>query len=254
MTMTIAVAGKGGTGKTTFVALLIKYIRTHNLGYVIAVDGDPSSNLNMALGMDLDETVGHIREAMSEEVQSGRYDVSIPKASFLEYRINESLVEGDRIDLIAMGQPEGPGCYCAANNMLRDVIDRLKDEYDYVVIDNEAGMEHISRQTTRRVDKLFVVSDLTMRGLAAAGRIAQLVDELGTRVRDMYLVINRVKDGVPPSMLERVEELGLSIFRTLPEDETVSEFDMLGQPIFDIEDDAPVYQAVVRAAIDAGVK
>jgi CO dehydrogenase maturation factor len=254
MTMTIAVAGKGGTGKTTFVALLIKYIRTHNLGYIIAVDGDPSANLNMALGMQLDETVGHVREAMSEQVQSGRYDVSIPKARFLEYRINESLVEGDRIDLIAMGRPEGPGCYCAANNILRDVIDRLKDEYDYVVIDNEAGMEHISRQTTRRVDKLFVVSDLTMRGLAAAGHIAQLVDELGTRVGDVYLVINRVKDHIPPAMLDRVEELGFHLLGTLPEDDTISEFDMLGRPIFEIGDGAPVYKAVVQLAIEAGIK
>jgi CO dehydrogenase maturation factor len=253
MTMTIAVAGKGGTGKTTFVALLIKYIRTHNLGYIIAVDGDPSANLNMALGMDLEETVGHIREAMSEQVQSGRYDVSIPKARFLEYRINESLVEGDRIDLIAMGQPEGPGCYCAANNILREVIDRLKDEYDYVVIDNEAGMEHISRQTTRRVDKLFVISDLTMRGLAAAGHIVQLVNELGTRVHDTYLVINRVTDHIPPVILDRVEELGLRLLGTLPDDDTISEFDMLGRPIFEIGDDAPVYKAVVQLAIEAGI-
>jgi CO dehydrogenase maturation factor len=208
----------------------------------------------MALGMQLDETVGHVREAMSEQVQSGRYDVSIPKARFLEYRINESLVEGDRIDLIAMGRPEGPGCYCAANNILRDVIDRLKDEYDYVVIDNEAGMEHISRQTTRRVDKLFVVSDLTMRGLAAAGHIAQLVDELGTRVGDVYLVINRVKDHIPPAMLDRVEELGFHLLGTLPEDDTISEFDMLGRPIFEIGDGAPVYKAVVQLAIEAGIK
>jgi CO dehydrogenase maturation factor len=254
MTMTIAVAGKGGTGKTTFVALLIKYLRTHNLGYIIAVDGDPSANLNMALGMELDETVGHIREAMSEQVQSGRYDVSIPKARFLEYRINESLVEGDRIDLIAMGQPEGPGCYCAANNILRDVIDRIKDEYDFVVIDNEAGMEHISRQTTRAVDKLFVVSDLTMRGLAAAGHIAQLVNDLGTRVRDMYLIINRVTEKIPPPILDRVEELGLHLLGTLPEDDTISEFDMLGRPIFEVGDDAPVYKAVVQIAIHAGIK
>jgi len=254
MTMTIAVAGKGGTGKTTFVALLIKYIRSRNLGYIIAVDGDPSSNLNMALGMELEETVGHIREAMSEEVQSGRYDVSIPKAHFLEYRINESLVEGDRIDLIAMGQPEGPGCYCAANNILRDVIDRLKDEYDYVIIDNEAGMEHISRQTTRRVDKLFVVSDLTMRGLAAAERIARLVTELGTRVRDTYLVINRVRNDIPPAVLDRVAELGIGLLGTLPEDNTITEFDMLGRPIFEIGEDAPVYKALMQLALSAGIK
>jgi len=254
MTMTIAVAGKGGTGKTTFVALLIKYIRSHDLGYIMAIDGDPSANLNLALGMELYETVGHIREATSIQVQTGRYDTSIPKSDFFEYRINESLVEGDRIDLIAMGRPEGPGCYCAANNILRNVIDRLGDQYDFVVIDNEAGMEHISRQTTRHVDKLFVITDMTMRGLAAAGHIVQLVKELGTRVRDTYLVINRVNHQIPAMMQQKIKDLGLHLIGTLPNDENVTKFDMIGKPIFEISEEAPVYQAVVEIATKAGIQ
>ncbi len=254
MTMTIAVAGKGGVGKTTFTALLIKHIRAQNLGYVIAIDGDPSANLNLALGMELLETVGHIREDTSIQVRSGRYDASIPKADFFEYRINESLVEGDKIDLVAMGRPEGPGCYCAANNILRNVIDQLGDQYDFVVIDNEAGMEHISRQTTRYVDKLFVVTDMTMRGLAAAEHIVQLVKELGTRVKHSYLVINRVNHQIPAIMQQKIEELGLELIGTLPSDENVTEFDMIGRPIFEIGDEAPVYKAVVDIATKAGIQ
>jgi len=254
MTMTIAVAGKGGVGKTTFAALLIKHIRAQDLGYVIAIDGDPSANLNLALGMELLETVGHIREDTSIQVRSGRYDASIPKADFFEYRINESLVEGDKIDLVAMGRPEGPGCYCAANNILRNVIDQMGDQYDFVVIDNEAGMEHISRQTTRHVDKLFVVTDMTMRGLAAAAHIVQLVKELGTRVQDSYLVINRVNHQIPAIMQQKIEELGLELIGTLPSDENVTEFDMIGRPIFEIGDEAPVYKAVVEIATKAGIE
>jgi len=254
MTMTIAVAGKGGTGKTTFAALLIEYIRRQNLGCILAIDGDPSANLNLVLGMELQETVGRIREDTRAQVSSGRYDISIPKTDFFEYRINESLVEGDRIDLIAMGRPEGPGCYCAANSILRNVIDRLGNQYDFVVIDNEAGMEHISRQTTREVDKLFILTDMTMRGVAAAGHIASLVNELGTRVREAYLVINRADSNVPALIKQKIEELGLHLIGTLPQDATIAQFDMTGRPIIEVSEEAPIYKAVAEIAIKAGIR
>lgn len=253
MTMTIAVAGKGGVGKTTFIAMLIKYIQAHQLGNVLAIDGDPAANLNMVLGMALPETVGRIREDTRTEVTSGRYDASIPKADFFEYRVNESLVEGDHIDLIAMGRPEGPGCYCAANNILRNVIDRLGNSYDYVVIDNEAGLEHISRQTTRDVDKLFILTDMTMRGVATAGHIAGLIRELGTRVRQTYLVLNRASTQVPAAMEQEISRLGLNLVGTLPQDPLVTEFDMNGRPLIQIGDDSPSYLAVAAIAERAGV-
>jgi CO dehydrogenase maturation factor len=254
MTMTIAVAGKGGVGKTTFIAMLIKYIRTNQLGYVLAIDGDPAANLNMVLGMTLPETVGRIREDTRTDVTSGRYDTSIPKADFFEYRVNESLIEGDRIDLIAMGRPEGPGCYCAANNILRNVIDRLGNGYDFVVIDNEAGLEHISRQTTRDVDKLFILTDMTMRGVATAGHIAGLIRELGTRVHQTYLIINRATAEVPAAMQEEINRLGLSLVGTLPQDPLVAEFDMTGRPLVQITEDSPSYRAVAEIAAKAGIK
>ncbi|MBC7236887.1 MAG: AAA family ATPase, partial [Chloroflexi bacterium] len=147
MTVTIAVAGKGGTGKTTFAALTVKYLLETGRRPVLAVDGDPSSNLHSALGLELYETVGQIREETKEQVTTGTFASGISKPDWFEYRINECLVEGDGVDLLAMGRAEGPGCYCAANNILRNCIDRLSSHYPWVVIDNEAGMEHISRQT-----------------------------------------------------------------------------------------------------------
>jgi CO dehydrogenase maturation factor len=245
MTMTVAVAGKGGTGKTTFTALLIKYIVSQELGSILAIDGDPSANLNLALGMELGETVGHIREDTRSEVSAGRYDASIPKSDYFEYEVYDAVVEGDQVDLIAMGRPEGPGCYCAANNILRAVIDRLGNQYDFVVIDNEAGMEHISRQTTRDVDTLFILTDMTMRGLTAAGHIAQLIDELGTRV---------YKGGIPALWEERIQELELDLIGTLPNDPTVAEFDVIGRPVVEVNEDTPIYRAVAEIAGKAGIR
>lgn len=253
MTMTIAIAGKGGVGKTTFAAMLIKYIHTNKLGYILAIDGDPASNLNLVLGMDLPETVGRIREDTRTDVSAGRYDASIPKPDFFEYRITESLVEGNRMDLIAMGRPEGPGCYCAANNILRNVIDHLGDQYDFVVIDNEAGLEHISRQTTRDVDKLFILTDMTMRGISTAGHIARLIEDLGTRVRETYLVVNRADDDVPAPLRQEIEKLGLNLIGTLPQDPTVAEFDMVGRPLVEMSQDSLTYKAVAAIAAQAGI-
>ncbi len=253
MTKTLAVAGKGGTGKTTFAALLIKYLSAHNLGTILAIDGDPSANLNLALGVALGETIGRIREDTRTEVTSGRYDTSIPKSDFFEYEVYDALVEGAHFDLIAMGRPEGPGCYCAANNILRGVIDRLGDQYDYVVIDNEAGMEHISRQTTRDVDCLFILTDMTMRGLNAAGHIKRLIQELGTRVYKAYLVINRTNGDVPPLWQAKIQEFGLELIGTLPNDPTVAQFDVVGRPIIEVSEDTPIYKAVARIANDAGI-
>ena len=178
MTTTIAITGKGGTGKTSISALLIKLLSEK--GTVLAIDGDPSSNLNMALGLPLEETIGSIREGMLDHKAVGRS--GIPKPDYLEIKVREAVVESGQIDLLAMGRPEGPGCYCAANNWLRGSIDRLAVNYDYVVVDNEAGMEHISRQTTRSVDILLVISDPSIRGLTAAERMKNLIGELRSRV------------------------------------------------------------------------
>lgn len=257
MTITIAVAGKGGTGKTTLTALLIKYLKQERGGFILAVDGDPSSNLNLALGLELHETVGGIREEALQEVQAGGGSTrGISKQDWFEYRINQALVESPRLDLIAMGRPEGPGCYCAANNIIRAVIDRLGNDYDWVVIDNEAGMEHISRQTTRHIDYLFVVSDPTLRGLAAAQGIHELVGELGehgTRVSRLFFVINRVNGALPVAFRQKAAEMGLEPLFILPADDTVGLFDLEGRPLIEIGEDTPIYRAVRALAEQAGL-
>jgi CO dehydrogenase maturation factor len=253
MGITIAVAGKGGTGKTTFAALIVKCLKENTSGSILAVDGDPSSNLHLALGMPLEETIGHIREDTLAQIQSGTLQAGISKADYLELRINKALVEGDRVDLIAMGRPEGPGCYCAANAILRNVIDRLKRDYDYVVIDNEAGMEHISRQTTQNVDVLFVLSDPTLRGVMAAKGIVELAKELGNKIRKAYLVVNRVNGEVPEPLREKIREVGLELIGTLPAEPKIAEFDLVGRPIVELDETSPLYAAVKEILHKAGI-
>lgn len=244
MTMTVAVVGKGGVGKTTFSALTIKYLRSIGRTPILAIDGDPSSNLNLALGMELHATVGQIREDTARQVSAGTFQSGISKADWFEYRVNDCLVEGEDVDLLAMGRPEGPGCYCAANNMLRTCIDRLGNDYAVVVIDNEAGMEHISRQTTRSIDKLFVLTDPTQRGLAAAEHMVTLVRGLDTRVGSAYLVINNVEGDLPEALAARAQRVGIPLLGVLPRDPAVGRLDVLGRPLIELDDTSLVYPAV----------
>ncbi len=162
----------------------------------------------MALGMELVETVGQIREDTRDQVTGGTFQPGMSKPDWFQYQVEQCLVEGDDVDLLAMGRPEGPGCYCAANHMLRQAIDRLGDSYRAVVIDNEAGMEHISRQTTRNVDWLFIVSDASQRGLAAAEQVVRLIDSLGTRIGRTGLIVNRVDGELPEAFRERIAGAG----------------------------------------------
>jgi CO dehydrogenase maturation factor len=186
MTLTIALAGKGGTGKTTVAALLTKYLIEQGSGSILAIDADPSANLNLALGLPLHETIGDIREGMLDQVgPNGAIggNAGLSKADYLEYEIEYALMEGEHVDLLAMGRPEGQGCYCPVNHLLREIIDRLGQAYDVVLVDNEAGMEHLSRRTTRDVDVLFIVTDPSLRGVVAAGHIAKISQELDINIR-----------------------------------------------------------------------
>jgi CO dehydrogenase maturation factor len=253
MTTTIALAGKGGVGKTTVAAMAIKYLIQNNPGAVLAIDADPSSNLNMVLGLDLEWTVGEIREDMLHKVkdtinQGGAAMGSMPggvsKRDYLNYEIQSALSEGDRFDLIAMGLPEGPGCYCAVNHNLREVIDSISKNYRYVVIDNEAGMEHLSRRTTRDVEHLLIVSDPTQRGLVAAERIAKMRHELNIDVKNAYLILNRVNGQVPGPVLKKAEEIEAEYIGMVPADNDLVEFEFEGKPLVQLGDQSQVYQAV----------
>jgi len=238
MTTTIAVAGKGGTGKTTLAGLLIRRLAEGKAGPILAIDADPASNLNMVLGLPLEKTVGDVREETSKKARANLLEAGIAKRDILDYEINTSVVEGVGVDLLAMGRPEGPGCYCAANNMLRAIIDTIADSYPWVVIDNEAGLEHLSRRTTRDVDLLLIVSDATVRGITTAGRIAALLTELDTKVGKHYLIVNRAAEGLTPELREAIEEHGLDLLAVLPDDPLVAAFDAAGRPLLQLPDDS----------------
>lgn len=252
MTTTIAVAGKGGTGKTTVAALLIRYLVVNRLGSVLAIDADPSSNLNLALGVPLDQTIGNLREEALVKVQAGNLGAGITKTDFIEYGIRDALVEEKGFDLLAMGRPEGQGCYCAANSILRTSMDRLSLAYDYVVMDNEAGLEHLSRRTTRDVDWLLVVSDFSQRGIVAAGRVAALTKELKTKVARMGLILNRAHggwtaDAMPAEVMAAVSETGLPLLAVVPDDDVLGEYDILGKPLWDLPDSSAAWRVLSAA-------
>jgi len=238
MAKTITIAGKGGVGKTAISSLIIDILSRK--GVVLAIDADPSTNLNEALGMEINSTVGKAREDLTEAIQKGSLAPGVAKQDILDMRIRESLVEASKVDLLAMGRPEGPGCYCAANHMLRFSIDRLAKNYDYVVTDSEAGMEHISRQTTQDVDYLITVTDPTMRGLTAAVRVKDLIKEMRTRVGGVYLVVNRVKNGLAPEMEKAIDKFGLTLLVAIPEDPNLAELEIKGKPIIELPEDSPL--------------
>ena len=244
MTKTIAIVGKGGVGKTTISALLIDLLTKK--GAVLAIDGDPSANLHTALGLPLEETVGGVREEMAN--RKAAESSGIPKPNYLELRIQQALVESEGVDLLAMGRPEGPGCYCAANNWLRDCIDRLAGNYDYVVIDCEAGMEHISRQTTRDVDIMLLVSDPTIRGVSAATRMKDLIAELRNHVDRIALVVNRVSDGLPPEIAQAIKEAKLELIAVLPQDAGMMPLEIKGAPLTGLPSESPLRQGVSEIA------
>jgi CO dehydrogenase maturation factor len=257
MTTTIALAGKGGVGKTTIAALLIKYLVQKQRGAILAIDADPSSNLNMVLGLELEWTVGDIREGLLDEVKQsltqggaamGTVAGGATKQEYLDYQIRSALAEGDQIDLIAMGQPEGQGCYCAVNHNLREVIDAISRTYRYVVIDNEAGMEHLSRRTTRDVQYLLVVTDPTQRGLVAAQRIAAFRRELDIHIEQTGLIINRLRGDMPPALQAAIDELDIPLLGTVPSSDTLYEFELSGQPLVTLTAESPVYTAVATIA------
>lgn len=246
MTKTIAMAGKGGVGKTTVAALLVKLLSQK--GLILALDADPSTNLNQALGLPLDDsqTIGTIREKMTEDVSRGTLSPTVVKQEYLFGKIVESLAESKGFDLIAMGRPEGPGCYCASNRFLRTSLDKLVQDhkYDYIVMDCEAGLEHISRQTTRDIDVLLIMSDPTIRGITAAARMKKLIEELRSNVGKVGLIVNRVKGELSPEIERAIEESGLEVFALIPEEPDMSDLEMKGKPVTDLPQESPLQSKV----------
>jgi CO dehydrogenase maturation factor len=239
VSFTIAVSGKGGTGKTTLAGMILRFLLDQRKGPILAVDADSNANLHEVLGVEVRSTIGEARELMKKDVPTG-----MTKDIWFEYKVQESLVESQGFDLIVMGRPEGPGCYCAANTLARKCIDLLTGNYRYIIIDNEAGMEHFSRLTTRDVDLLFVVSDPTRRGILTAARIRDLIHQLDLRILRDVLVINRVQGEPDPNLFKEAENQHLELAGTIPVDELVYQYDLEGRPTFHL----PVESESVQAA------
>lgn len=245
MAFVIAVAGKGGTGKTSIAALTIKYLIDKKKKPVLAVDADSNSCLNEALGLEVHATIGHLREESLQTIRSGtKRPGGMSMEQLFDYQVQQSIIESKGFDLIVMGRPEGPGCYCAANNIIRKYTDKLSETYSYVVIDNEAGMEHLSRRTTHKVDLLLIISDSTVRGIKTARRIADIVKELDLDVDKHALIINRVSGEEGRGLKKLAETLGLEVAGIVPQDQKVLEYDLRDKAIIELPEDSLAVKAV----------
>ena len=230
MSYTIGLAGKGGTGKTTIAGLLVKYLVEKGKTPVLAVDADANANLNDVLGLTVEETLGDAREEMKKGVATG-----MTKDVFMEMKLEQAVVEAGGYDLIVMGRPEGSGCYCAANSLLTQYLDRLINNYAYIVIDNEAGMEHISRLTTKNIDLLLAVSDTTRRGIQSAGRIFKLTEELSLEIGHKHFLINMVREGQEKLIERSVSENNMTLTGIIPADDELQAFDLEGRPTIELD-------------------
>lgn len=242
MSINIAVAGKGGTGKTSLTSLIIRYIIRNNLGNILAVDADPNSNLAEGLGLEVRQTVGRILNGFQGEKL--HIPAGTTKEAYLEYQLNLAITESKGIDLITMGRGEGPECYCYPNVVIRKLIDDWAKNYSFVVMDNEAGMEHLSRRTTQNIDELFLVSDHSVKGLRAVARIRDLVSELKLIVKRESIIINLVPGAIDPLLTRELDKLGMVPAATLPVDDDVKRFDLEQKPLFDLPDSSQAVIAV----------
>ena len=205
MSYIVAVAGKGGVGKTTISAMLVHHLLKIDKP-VLAVDADPNSNLNAALGLEYEETIADIREEVKKQTPE-----SFSKSDFFSLKLEEAMVEGNGFDLLVMGRPEGPGCYCAVNNILREYLAKISKKYKFVVIDNEAGMEHLSRRTAADIDLLLLISDPTMVGVNSAINAFNTAKSAGIKIKDIALVINKSRGELESDKLKLIKNAGLKI-------------------------------------------
>jgi CO dehydrogenase maturation factor len=244
--LSIAIAGKGGTGKTTLAALLVRVFRETSAGAILAVDADPNSNLAEALGVEPGRHLGAIREQGS--CLEGSPPSGIGRARALEDEIQRAITEADGFDLITMGRGEGPRCYCYVNNLLRKSLDALSHNYEVVVMDNEAGMEHLSRRTTNNVDFLMTVVNPTLPSIRAARRILAISRQLPIRIEHRTMVVNRAaSDGLREEITQAIWELDAKRLPDVPEDDAVERVGVSGGNVFTLPDQTPALVAVRNA-------
>ncbi len=240
-THTIAVAGKGGVGKTTTCGMIIDYLTKQNKGPVLVVDADANSNLNEVLGVEVETTLGDIREEMAQAELKGTVPKNMTKADYAEMKFSEALVEEDDFDMLVMGRTQGKGCYCFVNGVLKSQVDKYARNYGYVIIDNEAGLEHVSRGTLPHVDTMLLISDCSRRGIQAVARLAEMIRELELSPKNLFLIVNRAPNGeLNPGVLEEIQKHDLPLLGVLPQDELVYQYDCDGKPSSQVPDSTPV--------------
>ena len=242
---TIAVAGKGGVGKTTTCGMIIDYLCGKKDGPVLVVDADANANLNEVLGVEVETSLGQIREEMAQAELRGTLPAGMTKADYADFKFSSAIIEEDDVDMLVMGRTQGKGCYCFVNGVLKTQVDKYAKNYSYIVMDNEAGLEHVARGTLPKVDTMLLISDCSRRGIQAAARVAELVREMNLQPARMGLIVNRAPDGqLDAGVQEEIAKHGLELLGVLPQDESVYRCDCAGEPSAKLPDSNPVKAAV----------
>ena len=241
MPHTIAVAGKGGVGKTTTCGMLIDYLCKKNNGPVLVVDADANANLNEVLGVEMETSLGAIREEIANAELKGTIPKSMSKADYADYKFNSALIEEDEFDMLVMGRTQGKGCYCFVNGLLQSLMSKYAKNYSYIVMDNEAGLEHVARGTLPHVDTMLLISDCSRRGIQAVARLAEMIEEMDLKPTQMGLIVNRAPGGVLDDGIKaEIEKHGLKLFGVLPHDDAVYRCDCDGEPSSKLPDNDPM--------------
>ena len=245
MPHTIAVAGKGGVGKTTTCGMLIDYLCKKDQGPVLVVDADAHSNLNEVLGVEVETSLGAIREEMAQAEMKGSIPAGMTKADYANFKFNSALIEEDEFDMLVMGRTQGKGCYCYVNGVLKTLVDKYAKNYSYVVMDNEAGLEHVARGTLPHVDTMLLISDCSRRGIQAVARVAEMIEEMQLKPGRIGLIVNRAPNGeLEQGVLEEIQRHNLNLIGVLPQDEGVYRCDCNGEPSARLPESNPVKQAL----------
>ena len=254
MPHTIAVAGKGGVGKTTTCGMLIDYLCKKGDGPVLVVDADANSNLNEVLGVEADVTLGTIREEMAQAELKGSIPAGMTKADYAQFKFNSALIEEDDFDMLIMGRTQGKGCYCYVNGVLKTLVDKYAQNYAYVVMDNEAGLEHVARGTLPKVDTMLLISDCSRRGIQATARLAEMIVDMDLKPGKLGLIVNRAPGGVlSDGVKAEIEKHNLPLLGVLPQDEGVYQCDCDGEPSAKLPEDSPMKKALSQIASELGI-
>ena len=251
---TIAVAGKGGVGKTTTCGMIIDYLCNKKQGPVLVVDADANANLNEVLGVEVETSLGQIREEMAQAELKGTLPAGMTKADYADFKFSSAIIEEDDFDMLVMGRTQGKGCYCYVNGVLKSQVDKYARNYSYIVMDNEAGLEHVARGTLPKVDTMLLISDCSRRGIQAAARVAEIVEEMELKPGTMGLIVNRAPGGqLDAGVMEEIEKHGLKLLGVLPQDEGVYRCDCDGEPSAKLPDSNPVKAAVKKTMQSLGL-